>query len=99
MKKWNAILKDGKKVSEDNTNWNDIKNNISSLELDNNGQKITLPKGAEGYLQGKTASGNMSTGECKIESRYIGFLSRNSIIKIRIEENSNNITLEISNAN
>jgi len=96
MKKWNAILKDGKKVSEDNTNWNDIKNNISSLELDNNGQKITLPKGAEGYIQGKTASGNMSTGECKIESRYIGFYDNKTKIIIRVNETTNNISVEIS---
>jgi len=96
MKKWSAILKDGKKVSEDNTNWNDIKNNISSLELDNDGQKITLPKGADGYIQGKTASGNMSTGECKIESRYIGLYDNKTKIIIRVNETTNNISVEIS---
>jgi hypothetical protein len=99
MKKWHAILKNGKTVSEDDTNWNDIKDNISKLEFDNNGQKISLPKNSEGYIQGKTASGNMFSGECKIESRYIGCKYRNNIIKIRIDENSNNISLEISNAN
>jgi hypothetical protein len=96
MKTWNAILKNGKNVSEEDTNWNDIKDEIYSLELDNNGQKVTLPKNAEKYIQGKTASGNMFSGECKVESRYIGFHNNGSKVIIRINESNNNINIEIT---
>ena len=48
------------------------------------------------YIQGKTASANLNNGECQIESRFIGFVKNGLRIIVRIDEKSNNISLEHS---
>lgn len=96
MRKWKAKLKDGSIIEENIQipNWTQIKNNIVSLELDNNGQIIKLPSNMPEYIQGKTASGDLVSGKCTLESRFFGFRLGN-IVKIRINEKTNNITIEI----
>jgi len=96
-KKWKAKLKDNSSVEEDlvTPNWTQVKKDVISLELDNNGQIIQLPSNMPEYIQGKTASANLINGECTLESRYIGFSLGNNIVKIRINEHSNNINIEI----
>ncbi len=94
MKFWRAQLKNGQWVNENEQKWDDIKNEVSYLELHNNGQCISLPKNADSYIQGKTASANMATGEICIESRFFGYVMRNNVVKIRICELTNNITIE-----
>lgn len=97
MKKWKAILKDGSSVEEDikTPNWTQVKHDIIALELDNNGQSIKLPENMSEYLQGKTASADIISGQCTLESRYIGFCKNNIRIIIRVDEKSNNMSIEI----
>lgn len=100
MKKWFGILKNGLHVSEPNSpnstnlSWNNIKKQLKSLSINNNNQIITLPSNLQ-YIQGKTASANLN-GNVQIESRYIGFILGNNIVKIRINETNNNINIELS---
>jgi hypothetical protein len=94
MKKWIGKI-NNKEISEENEEWEDIKNLITSLSLDIDGQKIELPDNLE-YIQGKTASCQMfSNSDIEIESRFIGFKLRNNIITIRVDEKTNNIKIEI----
>ena len=95
MKKWIAKKNDGSIISEDMINWGHLNpSEINELSIDNNGQIISLPKNVE-FIQGKTASSNLGTNQCEIESRYIGFKLRNNIVRIRINEKTNNISVEI----
>jgi hypothetical protein len=98
MRTWTAHLKD-KGIVEENIekpNWLQVQNQVSHLELNNNGQIITLPDNMEQYVQGKTASGDLISGKCQIESRYIGFYYKGVKITIRIDEKSNNISVGIN---
>ena len=97
MKKWKTILRDGTAVEEDtqNPNWPQIKDKVTSLELDNNGQIIKLPSNMSEYIQGKTACGDLFSGKCTLDSRFIGFKIGNNIVKIRVNEKTNNINIEI----
>ena len=49
----------------------------------------------EYYNQAKTASSDLNGDNIKIESRYIEFGIRNSIVKVRVDEETNNISIEI----
>ncbi len=93
---WHVILKNGKSLNENNCKWSDIKNDIEelSLHIPSKNQKITLPKGYT-YDQAKTASANLNGQNASIESRYISFQLRNNIVKIRVDENTNNISIEV----
>ena len=76
--------------------WKDFENNISELSLNNNGQIISLPKNMEKYYQAKTASADLNGSNIQIESRYIGLKLGNNIVRIRVDEKTNNISLEIA---
>ena len=93
---WKANTKEGKEVSELNTKWNDVKDNISEmLLLTKNGQTIYLPKNMESYIQYKTASAELGSKNIEVESRTVGFKIGNSIVKIKVNEKTSNINLEI----
>ena len=93
---WKAKTKNGEEVSELNTKWNDVKDNISELLLmTTNGQVIYLPKNCESYVQFKTASAELGKNDIQIESRTIGFKLGNNIVKIRVSEKNSNINIEI----
>ena len=94
MKEWKAQTDDGRWFNEGEIPWEVIQPNVTHLEFNNNGQRLVLPK-AESYLQGKSASADMATGKCSIESRFLGAIIGNTIVKIRINEVSNNISVEI----
>lgn len=96
---WKARTKDGKEVSELSTKWNDIKDNITELLLvTKNNQVIYLPKNMEAYVQYKTASADLdNTKNIQVESRTIGWKMGNSIVKIKVDEKTNNINIEIEN--
>ena len=94
MKKWMATTKDFNEISEENYEWKNVKNNIKSLKLDNNGQIISLPEGRI-YTQAKTASADLGDGNIQIESRYIAFELGNNTIKVRVDEKTNNISIEV----
>ena len=96
MKYWIAKTKDGKELSEaDGAMWDESQNNIAKLEFNNDGQIISLPENMEAYIQAKTASADLGSKKVQIESRYIAFKLGNNIIKIRVDEKTNNISVEI----
>ena len=94
MKFWKAKLKNGEWTTENEQKWDNIKNEVIELQLCIDNQIISLPKNADTYVQGKTASGNLSNGKVAIESRFIGTIFRNNIVKVRVNEQNNNITIE-----
>jgi len=96
MALWKARTKEGKEVSELEHKWNDIENDISELILiTNSHQTIKLPKNMEKYFQAKTASAELGADNIEIESRYIGFKLGNNTVIIRVNEKTNNISVEV----
>jgi len=92
---WKAKLKDGKEVSELNSKWDDIKDGVTELSLITpNNQIISLPKNVE-YIQFKSGSCLLNSNGIEIESRVIGFKINGTIVKIRVDEKTNNITVEL----
>jgi len=94
MKRWEAVGKNDSEINEDDINWELVKNRVKSLQLNNNGQIIRLPDNME-YIQGKTASANLMGGKVQIESRYVGIKVGNNIVKIRVDEKTNDISIEV----
>lgn len=98
MKKWTATkVQNGNIifVDEQNTSWIEAQKNMTSLTLHNNSQIITLPQNMEKYIQGKSASANLGSGAVNIESRYVGFIFENVMVKLRVDEVTNNINIEV----
>jgi len=96
MSYWVATSKGGKKITENEAKWFDIKDQITGLSLFlNDGTRLALPKNMEGYIQAKTASANLDGSNVQIESRYIGFKLGNNTVRVRIDEKSNNISMEV----
>jgi len=93
MKNWEATGKNGYLITEEDINWDLVKDEVVSLSLNNNGQKITLPNNLE-YVQGKTASATLG-GQVKIESRFIGFIKDGVKFVIRVDEETNEIRIEL----
>jgi len=93
---WSVITKSGEVKNENNSKWSDVENDIEELSLNipSKQQKITLPKGLE-YIQAKTASADLNGQNTTIESRYLGMKLGNSIVKVRVDEKTNNISVEI----
>ena len=92
---WKAKTKDGNEVSELNTQWNDVKDNISELLLITKDNKIVyLPKNMDSYIQFKTASCELGSKNVDIESRVIGFVLGMNTVKIRVNEKTGNINIE-----
>ena len=102
MKFYKALLNNGEWVKENDFAWEDIKDRVVGLEFHNNDQIISFPRNVTNFIQCKSASGNLSTGECKIESRNFSFLMGSICISVRIDEKTNNIKIEtkdVLNAN
>lgn len=94
---WKAITKDGKEISELDSSWTEVKDNISELIMvTDSHQIIKLPKNMEKYIQAKTASAELGSKNVQIESRYLGFKVGNNIIKIRVDEKTQNISVELN---
>ena len=96
MRKWSVCTKQGELFTEGDIAWQEICDDIQSLELEIDGQMIALPDDAQKYIQGKTASITLGNGEVEIESRYVGFTLGNKVIIIRVDEKSKNISVEIT---
>jgi hypothetical protein len=94
MKQWEAKTDNGDNVNESEIHWDLVKDRTTKLSLNNDGQIITLPSGTD-YIQGKTASVTLGSSEINIESRYIGFIKNNLKVIVRVDEKSNNISIEI----
>ena len=82
-------------LETDNVKWDDIKDNVSKLEFNNNGQIISLPSNMSEYIQAKTASADLNGENVQIESRYFAFKLGNNIVRIRVDDKTNNISVEI----
>jgi hypothetical protein len=95
MKQWESISNIGESIKEEDINWELVKDKVQSLSLNNDGQIISLPNNEE-YIQGKTASATIGSNKIEIESRYIGIIKNGIKIIIRVDEKTNNISLEIS---
>jgi len=95
MKQWEA-KENNNLINESEINWELVKHRINELMFNNNNQIITLPKNMQ-YVQGKTACASIGSNKVTIESRYIGFILGNNIIKVRIDEKTNNISIEVEN--
>lgn len=94
---WQGEDKNGQLIVENEKEpWSLIKNKLTKLKFISNGQTITLPDNME-YIQAKTCCADMATGECEIESRYIGFKNGNNKIIVRINEKTQNISIELDN--
>jgi hypothetical protein len=101
MKQWEATKQDDTKINESQINWanvSNVKEKLKSLSFNNNGQIITLPDNMEEYIQGKSASSFIGSDNINIESRFVGFKYGNIIVKIRIDEKTNNISIEVNGA-
>lgn len=98
MKRWEATAENGDFVTEDDLNWELVKNKVKSLALNNNGQMIKLPDNCE-YIQGKTASATIGSNKIDVESRFVGVIKNNLKIIVRVDEKTNNIIIEIENIN
>ncbi len=102
MRQWEATKQDNIKINESQINWSNVKSDINdkikSLSFNNNGQIITLPENMEEYIQGKSASSFIGSNNIEIQSRYIGFKYGNIILKIRVDEKTNNISVEVNGA-
>jgi len=97
---WKAKTKNGKEFSEIKSNWSEIDEDITELMLvTDNGQSITLPKNMNKYIQAKTASASLGAKNIQIESRYIGFEIGSNIIRIRVNEKTKNISVEVEPIN
>ena len=95
MKRWEATAKNGDKITEDDLNWDLVKDKVNTLSLNNNGQIITLPENME-YIQGKSACAPLGGGKVEILSRYIGIKVGNNIVKVRVDEKTNDISIEVT---
>jgi len=93
---WKAKTKDGKEVSEIDSSWVDNEDNITDLiMITDSHQIIQLPKNMEKYVQAKTASAELGSNDIQIESRYIGFKLGNNTVRIRVNEKTQNISIEV----
>lgn len=91
---WEATLKDGKVVNAFNgTKWDDICSDIKSLRYVTSSFSIKLPENLS-YVQATTCSADMSSGYCEVESRYIGYIENGKKTLVRINEKTNEITIE-----
>ena len=97
MRYWSAKTKDGKNHVEGSTDWSRIKNDIISLSLIDSAsnQIVSLPANKNEYFQAKTASADFTGKNIVIESRYISCKIGNNIMRIRVNETTGNVSVEI----
>ena len=96
MKQWEGTDFNKEDVTEEEISWELFKSHAAHLRLDNDGQMISLPAEME-YVQGKSASANLGSSKITVLSRYIGFKIGNNIVKVRVDEQTNNISIEVEN--
>jgi len=96
---WKAKLKNGSEVSElSGEKWTNIEHDVSELAIFTpQNTVIFLPKNMDKYIQFKTASAEVGKKNVMIESRTIGFVLGNNIIRVRVNEKTGNINLEVEN--
>jgi hypothetical protein len=95
MNYWTGKTKDNREVSEKTHPWNEIEKDLIELKLfiPSKNISITLPPNMK-YSHFKSASCSLGGKNIEIESRVIGVKIGNNLVKIRIDEKTNNITIE-----
>ena len=92
---WKVRTKNGEERSELNATWGEVKDDISEMIfITNDNKTIKLPKNMEEYIQATTASVEIGTNNVEIESRYVGFSQNGIQVIIRVDEKTNNISVE-----
>jgi hypothetical protein len=97
MNYWAGKTKDNKEVNEKTHRWNDIEKDLVELKLviPSKNISISLPPNLR-YTHFKSASSVMGSNKIEIESRVISFdLGMNSV-KIRVDEKTNNVSIEVN---
>lgn len=96
MAMWKIRTKKGKLISENDAKWSEIKDDIDTMAMTTkDGKYIFLPPHMEKYIQFKSASANMDGGNVQLESRVIGFKLGNNTIRVRLDEETGNISIEV----
>jgi len=95
MKYWAGKTKNGTIVNELNSSWHDIKKDLVELWLVIDNYTIALPAGLTEYNQFKSCSSVLGSKTVEIESRKIQGQKGNTLIRIVVDEKTNNIKLEI----
>ena len=95
MNYWAGKTKDGKEVNEHTHNWNQVEKDLVELKLviPSKNISISLPPNMV-YAHFKSASATLGSNNITIDSRVIGLKIGNNIVKIRVDEKTNNISLE-----
>jgi len=94
MSYWVAKLDDGTDAIEGSDDWTAIRDRVVELRLNVNGRWHELPSGMESYVQAKTMSSIVGSGEVNMESRYIGFLHGNYEYCLRVDMLTDRVNIE-----
>lgn len=92
---WVAVLSDGKMASDLSDSWHAISERVVMLKMYVDGKEYALPSGMDSYMQAKTMSSVVGSGEINIESRYIGFRHMNCEYYLRVDEHTRDVSVEI----
>jgi hypothetical protein len=96
MRKWIAVLDDGRTVEEGQLKWGDIKSRIKTLSMHIDGRVYSLPSGKRDYIQAKTMASPMAGGSPVVLSRYIGFRDGNREYCLRVDEDDLECRMELN---
>ena len=84
-------------VNESTHKWYEVAERLTELEMRIPGkdgeQVIVLPKNMK-YVQFKTAAADIGGNNVEIQSRVLGFVLGNNTVNIRVNEKTNNISIE-----
>jgi hypothetical protein len=94
---WKAMDKEGNEYGDlQGDKWVDVRDKVVKLGMQTkDGRWIFLPRDMEEYVQAKTASSVVGSNHIEIESRYIGFKLGNNTIRVRVDEKTGNISIEV----
>ena len=95
MTHWFGKTVDGNIVSESHHNWDEVKDDLMELGMRlDSGKVVELPRNFP-YIQAKTASADLNGDNIQIESRYIGVKLGNNTVRVRVDEKTQNISIEV----
>ena len=97
MAYWIAKLLNGQIITEKTHPWPPNGEGIISLAfmMESNGTEIKLPDGMPQYVQAKSACADLGSHQTTVLSRYIGFIIGNKVVRIRINESTGDISVEL----
>jgi len=95
---WFAGLADGLFLKEGEDDWDDVveqMGKVVTVGLVKDGRIFSLPPGHREYIQAKSATAVLGSNEVQVLSRYVGYRQGSQVIRIRVMEDTNDVTLEI----